>query len=418
MSTVDERVRELLRTDAEDLAPGAATRVLDAVTSARPRRRRRWVPAAAGAALAVAAVVVGALVLAPSPGDRGAGPDRTGDVVAPPGSRLVGLGRVVVAVPQGWGTQEVDCLGRPERDTVYALDDGGMACSGPGDPTPPSDDDRLSWVQVVDATGPNSTRMLDGLRPDGEVDGALVVADESGCAGDAMCDLTVGVPSESVAFVIHAPRAVARGIRDSLRLLPEGWTTVPFVPQPAYDDANALMKAAGLEARSEPAPADAVPPEAVPEGYLYSEPAAGTPVRRGEAVVLRVVPGSLDALGDDEYPDADDIQGEWTMVLSGLGPDGQGDIDPQRDLEMSMTVDGDRFTADLGCTSVTGRFGLVNQAWTSSDVTTAPGSCSSEPPPVAELISSAKHATRHADQWYLHGSNYGIIVSFTRVVGG
>jgi len=410
VNTFDDRLRELLRAEAEDLAPGANERVLSNVTSPPPRHRWRWATAV-GAALAVAAVVVGAMALVswPNPPDR---PDRTENVVAPVGSRLVGVGRVVVAVPESWATQDVDCLGRPQADTVYALDDGGMACAG----TPPGGPelDHLSWVRVVDATGRNGARTLDGLDPAGQIDGVAVVGDESGCATSGICELTVAVPSESVAFVIHAPVDTAHDIRDSLRLLPQGWTTVPFVPQPAYDDANTLMSSAGLQAHTEPAPASEASPEAVPETYLYSEPAAGTPVRRGEDVVLRVVPGSLDTQDDQQYPDADDIQGDWTMVLSGLGPDGQGRIDPRRDLTMTMSIDGDRFSAGVGCASVTGRFALVNQAWSTFEVTTTAEGCPTEPPPVAELITSAKHATVHGDQWYLHGSNYGIIASFTR----
>lgn len=91
--------------------------------------------AAAGlAVVAVLAVVVGiALVVGLSvsgDGSGGNGPDGP-DAVAPgedgtaPGTRLVGIGHLAVAVPEEWGRNQTEC-GTPQTDTVVI--DQGVVC--------------------------------------------------------------------------------------------------------------------------------------------------------------------------------------------------------------------------------------------------------------------------------------------------
>lgn len=87
---------------------------------ARRSSRRRLVVAGLAAAVAVA----GGTALVTGLGGTGEGPGERADVFAPDGSfvppdgtRAVGLGHVVVTVPEVWGTNEVRC-GAPVRDTV------------------------------------------------------------------------------------------------------------------------------------------------------------------------------------------------------------------------------------------------------------------------------------------------------------
>lgn len=92
--------------------------------------RRRLV--AAGVAAAAVVAVVGGTALAGGLGGSDDGRGDGGDVVAPdegftppPGTRLVGIGHLAVAVPEEWGTNETQC-GTPQKDTVVV--DQGAIC--------------------------------------------------------------------------------------------------------------------------------------------------------------------------------------------------------------------------------------------------------------------------------------------------
>lgn len=98
--------------------------------AARRSSRRRLVAAAMATTAVIA--VVGGTALAVGLGGGGGGDGRGGDVVAPdagftppPGTRLVGIGHLAVAVPEDWGTNETNC-GTPTKDTVVV--DQGAIC--------------------------------------------------------------------------------------------------------------------------------------------------------------------------------------------------------------------------------------------------------------------------------------------------
>ncbi len=82
------------------------------------RRRRRTVAVCLAAAVAVVAAAGGtALLVRPDAGETEAPTASTSPGVALPGTRLVGVGHVAVAVPKEWGTNDQRC-GTPQTDTV------------------------------------------------------------------------------------------------------------------------------------------------------------------------------------------------------------------------------------------------------------------------------------------------------------
>jgi hypothetical protein len=109
------------------VGPPPSAAVLAAATRAR-RRRTTWL--AVGSAVAVLAATIGGAVLLnndsehvlpqPAPGV----PTPT-QVATPPGTRLVGIGHLAIAVPEEWGTNALRC-GEPMQDTVII--DQGVVC--------------------------------------------------------------------------------------------------------------------------------------------------------------------------------------------------------------------------------------------------------------------------------------------------
>jgi hypothetical protein len=124
----DEEVRRLLGrlADRADVGPAPVGDLLRAGRSAERRKRRATIFGAAAASLAL---IVGGFAV-----DHSVTRDRPGNVGVsatspsaasslPPvidGMRWVGMGRVVVAVPDTWGTGEVRC-GQPLGDTHRVL---------------------------------------------------------------------------------------------------------------------------------------------------------------------------------------------------------------------------------------------------------------------------------------------------------
>ncbi|ANH40192.1 hypothetical protein I601_3793 [Nocardioides dokdonensis FR1436] len=227
---------------------------------------------------------------------------------APEGYRWVGDRGVVVAVPDWWTTGDTECL-LPIEDTVYVETGAVTDCAASVAPTTPAE---VSSLAVVDSGSAHGALLLDGLSPDGEVDGEPLLAGEHcGWLGEGVCRTVLAVPSRGVAFAVHVadPGDVDLTlVHDSLRLQPDGWTTVPLaLPSgrtPVWGDRPAttrqyagVLRRAGLEVRVEPAP----PPDpsstasgvVLPRGSLLGiEPAPGSPVEEGGSVVLTVAPSA------------------------------------------------------------------------------------------------------------------------------
>ncbi len=225
---------------------------------------------------------------------------------APEGYRWVGDRGVVVAVPDWWTTGDTECL-LPVEDTVY-VETGAMTdCAASVPPTTPAD---VSSLAVVDTGSAHGSLLLDALSPDGDVDGEpLLVGEHCGWLGEGVCRTVLAVPSRGVAFAVHVsdPGDVdLTVVRDSLRVQPDGWTTVPLALRsghtPVWGDRPAttrsyaaLLRRAGLAVRVEPAPPP--DPSSTSSGVVLArgsllgiEPGPGSPVEEGGSVVLTVAP--------------------------------------------------------------------------------------------------------------------------------
>ncbi len=124
----DEQAVRLLNRLADQVSVGPAPvrEVLRA--GSRVRRRRRRVALCAAVALLLAPVGVAGLAQFPDKAKQTAMPaTRSLEPQAPAGMRLVGMGRLAVAVPEDWGTNDVRC-GQPLRDTVHFASEAVRAC--------------------------------------------------------------------------------------------------------------------------------------------------------------------------------------------------------------------------------------------------------------------------------------------------
>jgi hypothetical protein len=222
-------------------------------------RRHRRLRSAGGAALLTLAVVAGSALVTGMVLDGGNARGRHGQAratdtpTAPDGHRLVGLGRVAVAVPAGWGTNALDGCGRPAEATVrFELED----------PTVDFDCDlvphqvpSVTFTTLDTEAGETAVQAAKTTMGDGLVHrGTFVCPEAADCTlSPAEAPEYVVVPSENVAVILSGPERAQRlldRVADSIQVLPEGWTTVPFV-EGSYAVAWELALAkAGLEAVS------------------------------------------------------------------------------------------------------------------------------------------------------------------------
>lgn len=155
--------------------------------------------------------------------------DATGSFPAPPdGTRWVGMGRVVVAVPDWWTTGETQCYA-PVEDTVYF--DPSVTTECAGEPVP-SAVREVSALAVLDATSGYGENEVRTMRSIGAVGGREVL-ERATCEGwfHGVCRRLFAVPSEGAVFAVTIAGAgdgSYEQIRDSARILPDGLTTVPL----------------------------------------------------------------------------------------------------------------------------------------------------------------------------------------------
>jgi hypothetical protein len=192
------------------------------------RRRRRW--AVAGAAAAVLAIVGGgAAVQFLAFDDWTNGDAAAASIPAPPaGTRWVGAGGAVVAVPDWWTTGETRCFA-PVEDTVYFDLSATAECS---DAPAPAAVREVSALAVLDAKSGYGEYEVRTMQPVGEVAGREVLERED-CEGwfDGVCRRLFAVPSQGVVFAVTIAEegdGSYEEIRDSLRILPDTLTTVPL----------------------------------------------------------------------------------------------------------------------------------------------------------------------------------------------
>ena len=96
------------------------------------------------------------------------------------------------------------------------------------------------------------------------------------------------VPSAGAAFEVtyrgHAPQRFVRAVRDSVRSVPEGYTTVPAIAYgTSVEQAKTTLTAAGLSGRAPKVP--------FPHSVIGTLPEAGTVVKKGTSVALTIGDG-------------------------------------------------------------------------------------------------------------------------------
>ena len=210
------------------------------------------------AAAAVLVVLLGAQLLDRGPLARTvAGAAAEGLPAPPQGTRWVGVDDVVVAVPEWWTTGETRC-GAPVEDTVYVDVSAVYDCS---DAPRDAEVREVSALAVLDPTMGYGELQLRSMQPVGEV-GAHEVVELAGCEEwfPGVCRRLFAVPDLDVALAVSIAEegdGSYEAIRDSVRLLPEGLTTVPLstssgwtpgwgAEPAAVDDLVMVLERAGL----------------------------------------------------------------------------------------------------------------------------------------------------------------------------
>ena len=247
--------------------------------------------------------VAAALLLAgcgPSgaPGDRSDSRSES----PPADTRWVGHAQVVVAVPEWWTTGDTECLA-PLETTVY-FDTGAVVdCAIPT----PGAVDEVSALAVLDATSGYGEKLVQESKSIGEVSGRELV-ERAGCERwfEGVCRKVFAVPEEGVVFAVtihDEGDGDYEEIRDSVRVLPPGETTVPlattdgwtpsWAAEPRTVDALVrVVESAGLRAEvvtaERPRGAN-VDVADLPEGSLLDvEPSLGSAIEVGGTVTITV----------------------------------------------------------------------------------------------------------------------------------
>ncbi|WP_205474052.1 PASTA domain-containing protein [Nocardioides sp. SYSU D00038] len=206
-------------------------------------------------------------------------------LVAPPGTRLVGLGRAAVAVPAEWGTNDVACP-EPIADTVLVGSNLGDAdyCAVAADPDATA---AASWLEIWDTRRETPSHLLE---PYGTVDGLEVLAIEPSCHGRGAerCTATLAVPSQHAAFVVSVVGDDAQARVDevvgSLQVVPAGYDALPLTLPSTPSAAREELRGLGFATRV----VEVDTPAAEPGRVVETVPPGGTPVPLGSQVTLRV----------------------------------------------------------------------------------------------------------------------------------
>lgn len=219
-----------------------------------------------------------------------AGPTRSvahlGEMTPPPaGMRWQGIHGVVVAVPDSWQTQGQPCAWGNEAAVRFVLRNAPIFnCPNLAPGEVPSSALLVGPVGVQGLADPRT------LRHHVTVHG-LAVRDGGVRCGDGLprrCTVAFVVPSAEAAFEVvysgHAAQRFVRAVRDSVRLLPDGYTTVPAIPYGTpVGRAKTTLTAAGLSGQASRVP--------FPHSVVGTLPEAGTVVKEGTSVALTIGDG-------------------------------------------------------------------------------------------------------------------------------
>lgn len=300
----EAQVRELLRGSGDRVGVGPVPHG----GIARRARRHRGRVAAAAAATIVAVALMGAGVAQPwasGPDQRDRGSDgvdvaSTDSLGISEGMRLLGINGVAVEVPESWPVIDYVC-GGPDEDYVYYSSDlrATARC-----PVLSRRDVSSVGIGAIDSiVGRWATR---GMEPAGLVSGLTVMEKGEVCRSSlpGQCTLRFAVPEAGVFFEVSVKgpggEHLLETIRSSLRVLPEGITTVPFDPNTTTEQRIEALRQAGFEVDV----VEVYRPELDSGVFLSTEPGLGSAIPDGGRVTVLVsgatetTPGSTDTEAD------------------------------------------------------------------------------------------------------------------------
>lgn len=232
----ETRARELLHEAGEHI-PVQPESTHELVRRGQRAARARLATLLGTVIVAAALIVTGGLVLRPDSDPSGLpvdSPTVAAAPEAPPGMRLVGMGRIAVAVPESWGTGRVRC-GVPVADTVVF--DTGYVRLCRLTPTP-----TVSSLHIVESGSDLALPFVRDAQPAGQVDGVQIRRTSPGDLPEAIVVESEGV----VMWVTSRDPALVDEILDSLIVLPDGYITVPYVPYGPVANTLGRMEHAGL----------------------------------------------------------------------------------------------------------------------------------------------------------------------------
>ena len=204
----------------------------------------------------------------PPPGEGSPAPSESSPPVEEPrppkGKQLVGLNDVVIAVPKSWTVRARECGGTGVEALLIELF---------------ASRDGLNRAVCMSATHPSLDQLKTSTRE--KINGVEILLNaNTRCQTHRSCSSGFAVPSQNVQVSVDVPwpidMALATAIRDSVQLLPDGYRTVPSVLYLNMDDAEALLKQAGLQSDLGTMPG--------PHYATDTEPGAGSVVAEGSIV--------------------------------------------------------------------------------------------------------------------------------------
>ncbi|HXH78539.1 hypothetical protein [Nocardioides sp.] len=110
--------------------------------------------------------------------------------------------------------------------------------------------------------------------------------------------------------------------------------------------------------------------------------------------------------------DGAELQGEWVAIIAG----NPQEYDTYRDLDLRMTVDGDRVQVWDGCQSWEAGFSLIDGEFVLTDSFVALDSQAPDcdrAAPLPEVVENVRHLTRYRGEMYLHLENWKIVLPLT-----
>ncbi len=291
--TEETEIHRVLRAGWVEIPTGAAP-VSDLIRAGKRAKKQDRILQITGVAAAATLVAAGGFLLsaqlgsqpspetaaspspAPPPTATSLPPEASKTPQAPPGSRLVGMGRVVVTVPDGWATEIGGCVDLPLRDTVFFPAKVMLTCAGARPPD-------TSSLRFYDSTSSSIEGLVAEADPAGSVNGIPVARIPTEVRG-GIAEGVLVIPSESLLIWVDSPRLeTVDEVLASVTLLPEGFVAVPSAegPWPATREKMeevGLVVAAVEERRTR-----------WPGGQLIeTRPALGTVVPVGSMVTLVV----------------------------------------------------------------------------------------------------------------------------------